>query len=307
MRKILLGLAATAVVATPLAAATAANAEVVSSASDCVPVKHVNAWTETLYKYVPFKNVSDGPTQWDTVFAKVGTHKTWTVKGKPVEYVRDSKTSAVSHAAIEGVTCSVTLPEHFAGEGTYSVIVPFVTGVDTFLYGVQGYDQGVAITHDVTVTKAMAGQFWIGHEAQPGYAIANPNTAQWHIDFAFAHSTHATGDVNWAVHTDANGDFTGNVVFDADANGGTLHMTNSLDMWLTGTVTPGTYAQNADGSVSFDGTLTGGDARYNGGTGYFHAKVIDNGTSGDKIVVFVNEDVVPDFYADVTSGNLTVF
>jgi hypothetical protein len=33
----ILGLATTAAIATPLVAATAANAEVVSSASDCVP------------------------------------------------------------------------------------------------------------------------------------------------------------------------------------------------------------------------------------------------------------------------------
>ena len=39
----------------------------------------------------------------------------------------------------------------------------------------------------MTVTKAMAGQFWIGHKAQDGYVIANPDTAQWHIDFQFAH------------------------------------------------------------------------------------------------------------------------
>jgi hypothetical protein len=67
------------------------------------------------------------------------------------------------------------------------VVVPFVKGVDTFLMGVQGYDEKVAITQDVTVTKAMAGQFWIGHQAQPGYVIANPDTAQWHIDFQFGY------------------------------------------------------------------------------------------------------------------------
>ena len=34
----------------------------------------------------------------------------------------------------------------------------------------------------------------IGHKAQDGYVIANPDTAQWHIDFAFAHSTQASGE-----------------------------------------------------------------------------------------------------------------
>ena len=49
--------------------------------------------------------------------------------------------TVVDVQAKETVTCSVTLPEHFAGEGTYSVVVPFVKGVDTFLMGVQGYDE----------------------------------------------------------------------------------------------------------------------------------------------------------------------
>ena len=187
MRKVLLGLVASAAIASPLVAATAANAEVVSNDPTCVPVKHVDAYTDTLYKYVPFKNLSDGPTQWDTESAPAGTHKNYVVKGKTVDYVRDgNKTSTVAHAAVEGVTCSVALPEHFEGEGTYSVVVPFVKGIDTFLLGVQGYDEKVAITQDVTVTKAMAAQFWIGHKAHDGYVIANPDTAQWHIDFQFA-------------------------------------------------------------------------------------------------------------------------
>ena len=194
MRKVLLGLVASAAIATPLVAATAANAEVVSSDSTCVPVKAVAASTETLYKYVPVK-INAGPTQWDTVNAPAGTHKSWLVKGTNVDYVRDgNKTSTVAHPAVEGVTCSVTLPEHFEGEGTHSVVVPFVKGVDTFLMGVQGYDEKVAITQDVTVTKAMAGQFWIGHQAQAGYVIANPNTAQWHIDFQFGYD--GSTDVN---------------------------------------------------------------------------------------------------------------
>ncbi len=189
MKKFLLGFVAATAVATPIAltAGSASAATIVSTDPACSPVKEAAAWTETLYKYVPFKNVSDGPTQWDTVSAPVGTHKTWVVKGKDVDYVRDAKTSTVPHPAVEGVTCSVTLPEHFEGEGTYSVVVPFVKGVDTFLMGVQGYDEKVAITQDVTVTKDMAGQFWIGHQAQEGYVIANPDTAQWHIDFQFAY------------------------------------------------------------------------------------------------------------------------
>jgi len=186
MRKIILGLVATAAIAAPLAVAGSASADTVSSDPTCVPVKHVDGWTETLYKYSPVKS-SDGPTQWDSVNASAGTHKTYVVKGKNVDYMRDgTKTNNILHPVVEGVTCSVTLPEHLVGEGTYTVVVPVVKGVDTFLYGVQGYDEHVAITQDVTVTKAMAGQFWIGHKAQEDYVVANPDTAQWHIDFHFA-------------------------------------------------------------------------------------------------------------------------
>jgi len=189
MKKFLLGFVAVAAVATPIAftAGSASAASIVSTDPACSPVKEVPASTETLYKYVPAHKVSDGPTQWDNVRVPVATPKTWIVKGKPVDYISDGKTSTVTHAGVDGVTCSVTLPEHFEGEGTYSVVVPFVKGVDTFLMGVQGHDEKVAITQDVTVTKEMAGQFWIGHQAQEGYVIANPDTAQWHIDFQFAY------------------------------------------------------------------------------------------------------------------------
>ena len=92
MKKFLLGFVAAAAVAAPIAltAGSASAATIVSTDPACSPVKEAAAWTETLYKYVPFKNVSDGPTQWDNVFAAVGTHKTWTVKGKSVDYVRDA-------------------------------------------------------------------------------------------------------------------------------------------------------------------------------------------------------------------------
>jgi hypothetical protein len=188
MKNFLLGVLAAAAVATPIALTAGSASAATSTDPACSPVKGTAAWTETLYKYVPFKNVSDGPTQWDTVPAPAGTHKNYVVKGKTVDYVRDgNKVNIIQHPAIEGVTCSVTLPEHFEGEGTYSVVVPFVKGVDTFLMGVQGHGEKVAITQDVTVTKEMAGQFWIGHQPQEGYAIANPDTAQWHIDFQFAY------------------------------------------------------------------------------------------------------------------------
>ena len=68
MRKIILGLVATAAIASPLALATAANADSVSTDSTCTPVAAKPATTKTVYKYTPLKS-SDGPTQWDTVNA----------------------------------------------------------------------------------------------------------------------------------------------------------------------------------------------------------------------------------------------
>jgi hypothetical protein len=70
-----------------------------------------------------------------------------------------------------------------------SVRVPYTKGIDTFLYGVNGYSQDVPITHDVIVTGGLDGafgtapQFWIGYTAQPGYDITNLNTAPSHFDF----------------------------------------------------------------------------------------------------------------------------
>ena len=71
---------------------------------------------------------------------------------------------------------------------TCSVTVPVTPGIDTVLYGVNGYPE-TPITHAVTVTGGLDGangtapQFWIGYTAQPGYAITNPGTAPTHFDF----------------------------------------------------------------------------------------------------------------------------
>jgi hypothetical protein len=160
--------------------------------------------------------------------------------------------------------------------------------------GVQGYDEHVAITHDVTVTKAMAGQFWIGHKAQDGYVIANPDTAQWHIDFAFAHSTHANGDVTWDF---GNGQATGTVTFDADTTkGGSLDYEASNGMWLHGVVAPGTYQQLDAHTAVFGGEITSGSDDYtvnHEGTDFFTVKIVDGGTpdgNGDVIAVLANQD-----------------
>ena len=71
---------------------------------------------------------------------------------------------------------------------TCSVTVPYTQGIDTVLYGVNGYPE-TPITHDVTVTGGLDGadgtapQFWIGYTAQPGHAITNPGASPTHFDF----------------------------------------------------------------------------------------------------------------------------
>ena len=140
MRKIILGLVAAAAIASPLAATTAAHADTVSTDPTCVPVKHVDAYTETLYKYVPAGKVSDGPTQWDNVKVDAGFKKDFLVKGKTVHYISDGKTSSLFHAAVEGATCNVsysaTLPNSFEidkGDGYFATQVTktFTNNTDT--------------------------------------------------------------------------------------------------------------------------------------------------------------------------------
>ena len=130
----------------------------------------------------------------------------------------------------------------------------------------------------------------------------------------------ANGDVNFAVELgDPIGLLTGNVTFAAQGTTtnatGQLAMTNSLGWHLNGDVT--CFNRIDAKTAVFSGSIT--DASPLPTPGYFIAKVIDNGSSGDKIVVFVNEhgtancsdpanDGLPggDILADVTSGNLVV-
>jgi hypothetical protein len=101
----------------------------------------------------------------------------------------------VSYAAQGGVLNAkpapirvVPAPMFGLDAGSCSVTVPYTPGIDTVLYGVNGYAEA-PITHDVTVTGALDGtpgtapQFWIGYTAQPGYVIDNPNAAPSHFDF----------------------------------------------------------------------------------------------------------------------------
>jgi hypothetical protein len=84
---------------------------------------------------------------------------------------------------------AVSEPTFNYNVNTCSVTVPYTPGINTFLYGVNGYSQDVPITHDVTVTAGLdgvdgtAGQLWIGYPAQPGYVDTNPGAGTSHIDF----------------------------------------------------------------------------------------------------------------------------
>jgi hypothetical protein len=84
---------------------------------------------------------------------------------------------------------AVSVPAFGLNTTTCSVTVPYVNGIDTFLYGVNGHPETEAITHDVTVTGSLSGapdtapQFWIGYKAQPGHEITNLASAPWHFDF----------------------------------------------------------------------------------------------------------------------------
>lgn len=91
-----------------------------------------------------------------------------------------------AYAAVQ--SCPVTLPQfdttNVCQVPLANVTVPYTPHVKTYLYGVTGYDQNVAITGPVNVTRAMAGQFWVSYTTNPGFVAAN--AGQWHIDFGFA-------------------------------------------------------------------------------------------------------------------------
>ena len=171
----LAALAATSVLAVGVGTASAGT---VSTASNCTPV-----FAHTEYKWVP-DVTSAGPTQWTLKDAPAGTKTTFPWKGQDVAYHRDGTKSQF----IDSVTCAVSAPMFNLDVNTCSVTVPFTPGIDTVLYGVNGYT-GTPITHDATVTGGLdgldgtAGQFWIGYTAQPGYVITNLGASPTHFDF----------------------------------------------------------------------------------------------------------------------------
>ena len=145
--------------------------------------------THVEYKYSPAKS-SEGPTQWALQDAAANTPATYVVKGKNVAYFRDGvKTQTIIDTpaveAVDGVNCGVMLPQFDTTNVAYTplanVTVPFTPHVNTYLYGVQGYDQNVPITEDVNVDRTEAWQFWVNYVPEDGYVALN--AGQWHIDF----------------------------------------------------------------------------------------------------------------------------
>jgi hypothetical protein len=155
----------------------------VSHTPNCTP----GVTTHTDYKWVP--NVTNaGPTMWTVNDAPGGTAATFPWKGAQVAYHRDgTKTSQATDTL-----CGVTAPQfsNVAADGTVScsVTVPYTPGLDTRLYGVNGYSQDDPITAGTTVTAGLDGsfgtapQFWIGYTAKPGYVVTGA-PAPTHFDF----------------------------------------------------------------------------------------------------------------------------
>jgi hypothetical protein len=199
MNKLLLGLAATVVLATPLASATAANAAT-SSDSTCTPSAAVKQVTHTEYQWAAL--VAKPTLHWDYKWTASTKNPStdilhiWvpsldlTKKGLP-QITR----TVVDTPAKDAVTCAVTLPEFQAvnTDGNWTATIPFIGHVKTFLYGVpnlphQGYIAGQPITGPVTVNSNDVGgsQFWIGYQPDDGYVAANAGTT--HIDFYWSSS-----------------------------------------------------------------------------------------------------------------------
>jgi hypothetical protein len=191
MRKTLLGLAAFAALATPLALyagpANAADAPTldgpgyVSHTAGCTP----NVTKHTVYKWIPDVNGS-GNTQWTVNNFTDGYKASFPGKtGALVGYHRDGDKSSQAFDQTCGVSGSVLAQ---GSADACSVTFPLVQGVETTLYGVNGHAE-VPITGDVTVTGSLDGsmdtapQFWIGYKAKPGYVLENLGAAPTHIDF----------------------------------------------------------------------------------------------------------------------------
>jgi len=118
-----------------------------------------------------------GSDDWTVNNAAANAKTTFAWKGAQIAYHRDGTKSQQSVDTL----CGVTAPRfsNVAADGTVScsVNVPYTKGLETRLYGVNGYPQENPITGPTTVTAGLDGafgtapQFWIGYAAQPGYVL----------------------------------------------------------------------------------------------------------------------------------------
>jgi hypothetical protein len=160
-----------------VATATAASAAD-SPTSVCTP----GVTTHPEYKWVPDK-VNAGPTQWTTDDAPANTARHFVWKGAPVGYHRDG----VKNMQVVDATCQVQAPVFSVDRESCSVTVPYVEGIETRLYGVNGYPETAPITADTTISAGLDGtfgtapQFWIGYTAKPGFVLTGTGTT--HVDF----------------------------------------------------------------------------------------------------------------------------
>ena len=161
MKKFIVGfiaVAATAAIAVPLAFAGGGNSD---NAKGC----QQGGW-QTLIR-------QDG-----TAFKNTGDCVSYAAQGGVLKTKAPEVTGPIN----------VTEPTVTLDANTCSVTIPYTQGIDTVLYGVNGYPE-TPITHDVTVTGGLDGadgtapQFWIGYKAQSGYVITNPGASPTHFDF----------------------------------------------------------------------------------------------------------------------------
>jgi hypothetical protein len=188
------GLAALALAGTALVGlSTSASATVLPAASSCVPHAAQPEVSHTEYQWAAL--VLAGGLHWEYKWTPGTANPTsdlahiW-VKSRDLAKAGLPQITrvVVDTPAAAAVDCSVTLPSFdlspVCQTPLANVTVPYTAHVKTYLYGVTGYDEHVAITGPVNVTRAMAGQFWIGYVPDAGYVAAN--AGQWHIDFQFA-------------------------------------------------------------------------------------------------------------------------
>ena len=156
MRKIILGLVATAAIAAPLALATSAQAVTTTSdASTCVPVTEVTEVNHVEYKYK--LKVGTGHIKWST-------ENVSSMSFGDVEYVRDgNKTQTIIDvAAVDGVNCEIPFPANpLTGLKGISptAVIPVPAGTEKYTFG--------PVTNNIRI----GGRIATTVTAKPGYVF----------------------------------------------------------------------------------------------------------------------------------------